>query len=107
MQRELGRVVDPRAQRRQHDFGNREPIEQILAKRARIHALGERAARCGDHVNVDGNRAGRSDATDLTRFEHAQQSRLPQERQIGDFVDEDRPAVGFFEEPDPILTSRR
>jgi hypothetical protein len=55
-----------------------------------------------EHAHVDADGLGRADAPDLAFLEHAQELGLHERRHLADLVEEDRPAVGLFEEPAPV-----
>src|SRR5690606_14301705 len=59
----------------------------------------------GDDAHVDPDRPRRADPRHLAVLDRAQQPLLRGHRQRADLVEEQRPAVGLFETPDPV--SRR
>src|SRR5262245_12189734 len=56
--------------------------------------------RGGDNADIDLDALRAAEALDLTLLEHAQQLDLDVGRQIADFVEEDRGAIGQLEAPD-------
>ena len=60
-----------------------------------------------EDADVHVARARRADALELAGLEHAQQLRLQVERHVGDFVQEQRAAVGELEAADAIGSWRR
>src|SRR5262249_11516459 len=86
------------AKRWNRDARDGEAIEEIASELVLVRGFGEAAIRCGEDAHVDGARAATADRTDLARFERAQQLRLKLERQLADFLEEERSAVCFFED---------
>src|SRR5262249_13611989 len=85
------------AQRRDAHADHREPEIQVLAEPSLVDLALEVAVRRRDHPHVDTTRLRLADTADLTRLEGAEQLRLKLERELADFVEEDRPPVGRFE----------
>ena len=94
-QKERAQVRDllaPLAQRRHVDADHAQPVEQILAELAFAHALLEIGVGRRDDAHVDPLRPGLADRHDLALLEEPQQLRLHVERQVADFVEEQRAA---------------
>src|SRR4029077_11371859 len=75
-------------------------IVQIAAKGALGDQLGKVAIGGGDHANVDALRAVAAQALEFLLLEHAKELGLQLQRNIGDFVEKKRAAVGELETPD-------
>ena len=73
-------------------------IAQVGAEAARRDLVVEPAIGGGDDADVDAARHVLADAPHLAVLEHAQQLGLRARRQLADFVEEQRAAVGFLEE---------
>ena len=80
------------AQRRHVDADDAQPVVQILAELAFGDALLEVGVGGGEHPHVDALRPRLADRHDLVLLEEAQQLRLDVERQVADFVEEQRAA---------------
>ena len=59
----------------------------------------------GDHPDIDADVGGAAHALEALLLEEAQQLGLQRRRHLADFVEEDRPAVGGFEQA-PLLHPR-
>ena len=90
-------VLRPLAQRRHRDRHRAEAVVQVLAETPRGDGLLEVHIRGGNDADIGFLHLGRPDADELARLQHAQQARLGRVRQLGDFVEEDRPPVGLLE----------
>ena len=90
----MGNLLAAIAQRRNQNADHREPVVQIFAEFALGHALFEVGIGRGDHADVDALRARFADRHDLALLEKPQQLRLHVERQVADFVEEQRAARG-------------
>ena len=88
------------AQRRERDREHVEPIVQVAAEAALAHFLGQIAVGRGDDAHVDVHRARAAQPLELSFLQHAQQLGLQLERQLADFVEEERAAVGELEAAD-------
>src|SRR6185295_7119753 len=73
-------------------------IQQIEAEAAGLDLLRQPAVGRRDDADVDPPRRGLADAPELAFLEHAQQLGLRPRRQLADFVEEQRSAVGFLED---------
>ena len=91
-------VVFPIAQRRQLDHHDVDPVEQVLTKRPCADLGLEVARRRGEDSRIHPTRLLVANSPDFTLLQDAQQLCLQSERQLADFVQEDRSAVGGFEE---------
>ena len=94
---DVGRAL---AQGRQAQVDDVEAVEQILAEGALLDLLGEVAVRGGQHPDVDLHRAGAADPVDHPLLERAQQLGLEPDVHLGDFVEQQRAAVGLLEAAD-------
>src|SRR6267378_2866160 len=89
-------------QRRDVDLDGIQAKEKVLSEPAgsglRVHVgVGSR-----EHPHIDAPSGGRADALEIPCFQNAQEFRLQVERDVGDFVQEQRAAVSEFESPDAI-----
>ena len=73
-------------------------IEQIAAKRARVHRGLEVGIGRGDEPHVDGAHVVLADAAHFARFERAQQLGLHPRRHRPDLVEKQRPARGVLDQ---------
>jgi hypothetical protein len=95
--RQLVQIRQALAQRRQPDRKHAQAAVQIRSETPMGDQLLEVDGAGGDQPQVDLDEAVRSQRLDLLVLQHAQQLRLQRQRQIADFVQEQRPAVGQFE----------
>jgi len=79
-----------------------EPVIQVFAKTAGGDLGFEVPVRGGHHPHVDGDRLAAAHRIDLAPLQHAQQLDLHVQRQVADFVEKDRAAVGQLEAADPV-----
>ena len=79
----------------QLDHGEAE--EQIGAEFAGVDLLAQRLVGGGHQSEIGAHRRGRAKACDGALFQHPQQLDLLIQRQIGDFIEEQRAAVGLLE----------
>src|SRR5262245_7024770 len=105
--RDLNHVVAARAQRRDFDREDAQAIEQVLTKATIGDGLLEIAIRRGDDSNVDAVSAIVADALVLAFLQHSQQLALQIERNLSDFVKEDRASVGQLEAAHAIAMCAR
>ena len=85
-------------------MGNtREPVVEILAERLCFDHCRQVAVGGGDDPDVDAHGPFAADAHDLAVLDDAQQADLRGERELADFVEEERAAVGLLE---PALPAR-
>ena len=96
-------VLPPLAQRGHVDFDDAQSIEQVGAKPARRRFGPEVAVGRGNDVHIDLPRLERADALHLAIFHRPQELGLQRERQLAGLVEEERAAVGMFEESDLVL----
>ena len=89
------------AQRRHANRHDAEPIEQVLAERARGDQLIELPIRRRDDADADADRLLAADALELAVLQDAQQLGLRRLVQVADLVEEDRAAVGQLEAAAP------
>ena len=95
-------VFAARSQRRHHDGQHVETVEKVLAKAHRLHLRSKIAVGRGDDADVDLEIARVADAPNHLVLQYAQELHLEREGQLAYFVEKQRAAVGFFEEPAPI-----
>ena len=100
--RQQRNVFPSRAQRRQHDLDGVEPKEQVFAEPAGGDLGPNVGVGGGNDAYVHFPRTRRPDPLELPGLQHAQELGLLRQRQVGDFVEKERAAVGEFEPPDPI-----
>ena len=96
-------VARPIAQRRDDDRKHRQAVVEILAERLRLDHRRQIAVRGRDDPDLDVHRPLAADPDDLAVLDHAQQPDLGGERQLADFVEEQRAAVRLLE---PALAAR-
>ena len=101
--REVRYLFAPFAKRRNQNPNDRQPIVQVLSEFAFGHALFEIRIRRGNHAHVDALRACFAERHDFALLEEAQQLRLHVERQVADFVEEQRAACGRSNETQLIV----
>ena len=96
-------VVSARAQRGQMNFERVDAEHQVFAKIALVDHFLQIAMRGADHAHVDGERFVFANAADFATFQQAQQLGLHRLGQFADLVQEQRAAVGHFEQADAVL----
>ena len=75
-------------------FNRIQPEEQVAAKPSGRDFFFEIRIRCGQNSHIDALSFRRADAFEFSGFEHAKQLGLLVERDVGDFVEKQRPAIG-------------
>ena len=75
-----------------------EAVVQVLAELATRHRLLDRLVGGGQHADIDPHRSLAAHRTDLALLQRAQQFHLCQQRNLGDFIEKERAAVGLAEE---------
>ena len=100
-------LLAPFAQRRHVDPDDAQPVIQILAELAFGDALFEVGVGRREHADVHLLRLGLADRHDLLLLEKPQQLGLDVERQIADFVEEQRAAGGGAHQARLIRRPRR
>ena len=91
-------VLAPRAQRRQGDDVEGEPVEEIAAEpAARAASAGRSTLARGDDAHIDRQRLVAADAGEAAILDDAQQLLLHRERGGRDLVEEERAAIGQLE----------
>src|SRR5262245_51156645 len=95
--REDGDVLSTLAQGWQANRDHAQAIEQILSEVAGRGVRGEVAVRRRDDAYVDLDRRRAPDALELLLLEHAKQLGLKVEPHLGDFIEQQRSAVGPLE----------
>ena len=96
---ERGQILDPLAERGDHDREHGEPVEQVLAELARLDHRGEVAVGRRDDPHVDAERLDPADPEQLAVLDHAEQPHLDGLAELADLVEEERPEVGLLEPP--------
>src|SRR6185312_134194 len=95
-------VTAPLAQRRQLNREHLEAVEQIAPEGSFANALAQGRVRRREDAHVAMcRRAGRADAANAVAVERAEQLGLGFDRQVPDFVEEERAALGLFERAAP------
>src|SRR2546421_11636483 len=89
-------------QRRDVDLDGIQAKEEVLAEPAGSGLGIHVGVRSREYSHVDAPRRGRADTLEISRFQNAQEFRLQIERNVGDFVQEQRAAISEFETPDAI-----
>ena len=79
---------------------NVQPVEQVAAEGALGNQLGKILIGGGDDADVYALRAIAAQALELLLLEHAKQFGLQFQREVSDFIEEKRAAVGEFETAD-------
>ena len=97
MARQNRNVVLTIAQRRNRDRKHRQPEVQILAELLRRHARPQLLVGRGDDAHVDVQRLRAADALEPPLLERAQNLGLQRERQVADFVEEQRAVMRELE----------
>src|SRR5258708_39223985 len=90
------------AQRRNVNLDGIQPKEKVLTeppgRGLGIHV----GIRSREHSDVHAPSGGRAYALEIACFQNAQKFRLQVKRNIGDFVQEHRPAAHYFDPPPPL-----
>ncbi len=92
-------VGSPFPQRRYHDGEHAQPESEIVPERPLAHQFLEVPVRGDNDPHVHLYRLRPSHALDLLFLEHPEKSSLCICRQVSDFVEKDRAAVGKLEAP--------
>ena len=100
-------VRPPLPQGRQVDLEGVEPEEQVFAERVGGDHVAQVAVGGADDPDIDAERVVLAHAADLAAFQETQQLDLHGLVQFADLVEEQRAAVGDFEEPLAIRARRR
>ena len=93
--REIGDVLAPRAQGRNADRKDVEPIEQVLAELSAFHEFDQILVRRRDQSDVNADGTLGANGIDLAFLQRAQQLDLNVERKFADLVEKQRSAIGF------------
>src|SRR5580698_1037965 len=102
--RHVGAVL---AQWRHENRDYVEPVIQIFAEFALFYQFGEIGVGSHDHASVHANGFRAAEPLELALLEHAQQFGLQTERQVANFVQENRSSMGLFESPDAVAHGAR
>jgi hypothetical protein len=73
--------------------------EQIFAKRTGLDHRLEVPVSCADDAGIDMDDLVVPDASQIAAFEHSEQFGLHSQWEFADFIEENRPSIGSFEEP--------
>ena len=92
-------LLAPFAERRDVDADHAQPVVQILAELPFGHSLFQIGVGRGQHAHVDVLRTRVANRHDFRLLEKTQQLGLDVERQVADFVEEERAARGRSHEP--------
>src|SRR5256714_2453795 len=95
---EQGDVAVALAQRRQRDLDAADAVVEVLAEASLLDGRFELAVRGGDDADVGGAVGGVADAPKLAVLQETEKLRLGRQRQLADFVEEERAAVGGLDE---------
>src|ERR1043165_9070272 len=95
---EQGDVAVALAQRGESDLDAANAVVEILAKTSLLDGVFELAVRGGDDADVGGAVGGVADAAQFAVLQKAEELRLRRERELADFVEEERAAVGRLDE---------
>ena len=96
---QLRNIASPLAQRRQANFERIDAKHQILAKLAALDHLFQITVGRADHPHIDLERIVVTHPTHFAALQHPQQLRLHGQGKFADFIQEDRPTRGDFEQP--------
>jgi hypothetical protein len=92
-----GQVVGARAQRRHGNDGRGQSKEEVLAKLSGRNLAPKLSVGSGHDAHVELSLLRSTDASHAACLEHAKEARLEIDRQLADFVQEERAAVGALE----------
>src|SRR6266496_2158293 len=90
-------VLTAVAQRGQAKLDDVEAVKEILAKIIFSDCLNDVTVRSGDEADIDAQLLGAADAGEGAILEEAEQFCLQGPAHIGDFIEENRSAGGFFD----------
>ena len=96
-ERQHRNVFHPVAQRRDHDRNRGQSIVQVLPERPVVRFRGEIAVGRGHDADIHLDRGRAADALELLLLQHTQQLGLQVEPHFGNFVQQQRAAVGALE----------
>ncbi|MBI4614723.1 MAG: hypothetical protein HY720_14020 [Planctomycetes bacterium] len=96
---EEGQILESLAERREADLRAAEAEVEVFAESLARDPRREVRVRGGDHANVNLRGCGAPDRPDLAFLEDAEEPCLEIERDLGDLVEEERPAVRLPEDP--------
>src|SRR5437764_9462838 len=97
-------VIIAFTQRRNVYRKDSQPKEEIAAKFSSINSGPQVLISCSDDTDIDWNRRFTANAVDGFLFNHAQQFSLHRQRQLANFVQENRTAGSELELPEPAIT---
>ncbi|KFB70942.1 MAG: hypothetical protein AW09_003941 [Candidatus Accumulibacter phosphatis] len=96
MTRQGSDILTALPQGRDHQWKDVEPIEQILAKQAPRHAVGDVPIGGGNDTQIEAYRLAAPHPLDFTLLENAQQLGLQSQRHFGDFVEQQGSMLRLF-----------
>ena len=99
MARQLRQVSQPLSQGGHANLQDIQPVVEIFAKPAILDCLLQVDMGGGKNPDIDGDRPTAPDALDVLFLKKAQQIRLQLQRQIADFIQQQRSAVGSLDSP--------
>ena len=100
-------VVAAIAEWRQVQLEDAEAIVKVLAKAFVADILLEILICGGDDANIDGYFFGATDGQERVAFENSQQFCLAFERELADFIEEQRAEIGLLKKADVIAIGAR
>ena len=106
MLRQERHVVETLPQRRHVDPQHLEPVKEVGAEAAGLHGLFQRHVRGRQHAHVHFDLPLSAHPLDDALFQHPQEFCLQAQRNLADFVEEQRALMGAFKPP-PGARARR
>src|SRR5262245_37231005 len=100
-------VLAPVAERRHGNRKHVQAVEQILPELLLVDERGQVAVGRGNQACVSAKRPSAAQAFELALLKDPQELGLELDRNLADFVEEDRPAVGELESADPLADRTR
>jgi len=100
---EQGDVLEPLTERREVDDDLVQAVEKILPELPRPDHLGQIPVGRGQDPDVDVGTLVGPEGAELTVLDDAEKLGLDGHRDLGDLVEEDRPAVGLIEKTALVL----
>ena len=95
-------IVAAFAKRRKVNSDDVDSIKEVFAERSVLDHLIQVTRRGGHNANVDVHFRVAADSSQFSLLQNSQQLGLKQQRQVADFVQKKRSAVGCFEETSPL-----
>jgi len=106
MVNEQRKIFQAAAERRNLNGKDVQPVVQVFPELASADHRHQFTIRRGDHAQIQLACDHIADTAQLPVLQHAQQLGLKTPRRVRDFVEEQRPSVGFFEQSGLIGNSR-